>query len=174
MDANIRFHLWEDEDEIVPALYEALPMVDLLKVSQEEAEYLCAGGKTRDLYEKLREKSDLKWLVVTKGEGGARLVGPGVDLHATSFDVKMVDSTGAGDAFVAGLLFGILSFADREQAPESWLSSMSESSWNKVLRLANYTGASVCKALGATTMAPFRAAVPWKELGWEVAGDEVL
>ena len=40
----------------------------------------------------------------TVGEAGATLLGPSADTDVPAFDVDVVDETGAGDAFVAGLL----------------------------------------------------------------------
>lgn len=50
----------------------------------------------------------LRWVIVTHGEDGAEAWGSdGQQLRATAPDVPVVDTTGAGDAFAAGLAHGL-------------------------------------------------------------------
>ena len=46
-------------------------------------------------------------IVLTDGLNGARYYSQGKELHQTAFDVKAVDVTGAGDAFISGYLTGL-------------------------------------------------------------------
>jgi len=48
-------------------------------------------------------------VAVKRGQDGASLYGPTGTVHWPAFDVPSVDTTGAGDAFSAGLLYGLLS-----------------------------------------------------------------
>jgi sugar/nucleoside kinase (ribokinase family) len=50
----------------------------------------------------------LRWVVVTRGESGADAYGSDDHLHAEAPNATPVDTTGAGDAFAAGLIHGIL------------------------------------------------------------------
>jgi len=58
----------------------------------------------------------LEWMVVTYGPDGARAFGPDTVLSEPAPKVTVVDSTGAGDVFAAGLLHGLARSGDMEQA----------------------------------------------------------
>lgn len=59
----------------------------------------------------------LDWVVLTRGEGGAVAYGPGGRERVRPAEaVEPVDTTGAGDAFAAGLIHGLASGRDMETA----------------------------------------------------------
>jgi len=61
---------------------------------------------------------NLRWVVVTRGANGATAYGPSKTIHVPAKRVKTIDCTGAGDAFTAGLLHGILQGFDIKHALE--------------------------------------------------------
>ena len=77
----------------------AIPEVDLLLPNEREAEVLGERGE----------------MVVKLGAGGARWG----DVHVAAVPVQVVDTTGAGDAFAAGLLTARLRGAGRREALEA-------------------------------------------------------
>lgn len=58
----------------------------------------------------------LRWVVVTRGPAGASAHGADRELRAPAPEVEVVDTTGAGDAFAAGLVHALVSGAEMEQA----------------------------------------------------------
>jgi len=50
----------------------------------------------------------LRWMVVTDGARGATAYSPAEVIHVSAFPVDVVDSTGAGDVFIGGLIHGLL------------------------------------------------------------------
>jgi sugar/nucleoside kinase (ribokinase family) len=50
----------------------------------------------------------LRWMVVTDGARGATAYGPPGTVHVPAVPAQVVDSTGAGDVFIAGLIHGLL------------------------------------------------------------------
>lgn len=76
-----------------------------------------------------------KAVVVTRGAQGAVLVTEDVTLQAGSYAVDFVDGTGAGDAFAAGFLYGLLNEAELADC----------------LRYGSALGASCVRTRGATT-----------------------
>jgi len=76
-------------------------------------------------------------VVVTLGENGAIYAGPEGRLHCPAFSVRSVDTTGAGDAFVAGFAVAWLS------QPDPWHS----------LQYACAVGAIVTQTMGAQSPA---------------------
>lgn len=85
---------------------EVLPFVDVFLPNEAEA---CAladvdGGSAREAARALQSVSG-GWVVVKLGARGCLAVGPGeVELTAAAPTVSVADSTGAGDAFNAGLI----------------------------------------------------------------------
>ena len=69
------------------------------------------------------------------GEAGCYIKTSERELRLPAYDVEVVDATGAGDAFVAGFLAGVIQDWDLEQMG----------------RFANAVGALCVTAIGATT-----------------------
>lgn len=65
-----------------------------------------------------RTGPELRWAVVTLGADGAEARGPraGDAIHVPGTDVEVVDATGAGDAFAAGFLHGVITGHDATAA----------------------------------------------------------
>jgi sugar/nucleoside kinase (ribokinase family) len=58
----------------------------------------------------------LRWVVVTRAERGADAYGPAGAWHVEAREIRQVDATGAGDAFTAGLLHGLMEDGDIQRA----------------------------------------------------------
>ncbi|EWY42177.1 carbohydrate kinase [Skermanella stibiiresistens SB22] len=58
----------------------------------------------------------LRWMVVTDGSRGATAFGPAGAVHVRATPAEVVDSTGAGDVFTAGLIHGLLTGMPIEDA----------------------------------------------------------
>jgi fructokinase len=102
-DPNVRLHLWEDVAPLRRLCADVLPRCAVVKVADDEAE-LCTGE--RDPGRALARLAELGVALgcVTLGAGGA-IVRRGADvLRVPAEPVEVVDTTGAGDGFVAGLL----------------------------------------------------------------------
>ena len=65
---------------------------------------------------KVPAKLSAKMVVVTAGAKGATLFKGKAKIDLPAFKVKMVEETGAGDAFGAGLLAGLIKGMSLEQA----------------------------------------------------------
>jgi fructokinase len=106
-DPNLRELLWPDEDEARATILDAMPLADLVKVSEEELRFLTGRGDLRGADALLARGPTV--VVVTRGEGGCavyRKDEQAIEVGAPTVDV--VDTTGAGDAFVAGFLFRLV------------------------------------------------------------------
>lgn len=169
-DANIRVHLWPNEQAAHAAIDAALRQVDLVKLSDEELVFL--GGNPDDplpFYARVRELG-VRWLVVTYGPRGARLLGPdGLDLQRPTRKATVIDTTGAGDGFLAGFLHGLLrevaAVGSDLEPPRDRPAALDREAWLRVIDLANYVGTSACTVLGATGGLPRASEVPWESFG---------
>lgn len=84
----------------------------LVKGSDEDFDHLAAhSGLPADpaeLVVALRERYGVGWAVVTRGPDGAVAAGPDGVVSVASPPVRLVDTIGAGDTFMAGLLDGLV------------------------------------------------------------------
>ncbi|HDC8884147.1 TPA: aminoimidazole riboside kinase [Escherichia coli] len=145
-DPNIREDLWQDEHLLRLCLRQALQLADVVKLSEEE--WRLISGKTqndRDICA-LAKEYEIAMLLVTKGAEGVVVCYRGQVHHFAGMYVNCVDSTGAGDAFVAGLLTGLSSTG----------LSTDEREMRRIIDLAQRCGALAVTAKGAMTALPCR------------------
>ena len=145
-DPNIREDLWQDEHLFRLCLRQALQLADVVKLSEEE--WRLISGKTqndRDICA-LAKEYEIDMLLVTKGAEGVVVCYRGQVHHFAGMSVNCVDSTGAGDAFVAGLLTGLSSTG----------LSTDEREMRRIINLAQRCGALAVTAKGAMTALPCR------------------
>lgn len=88
-------------------LIEALSLVDVLKPCKAAAREITGESDYEKMAAKLLALGP-KLVAITMGAEGALIVSSAEMHHVEAFQVKMVDSTGAGDAFMGGLSFGLL------------------------------------------------------------------
>src|SRR5918998_1482633 len=105
LDANVRWQLFGGRDprEILIPLVER---ADLLFLSEEEAQLLL-GGTDGERVQQARRALRAGTVVVHRAEGAFAVEASGVTEKA-GYPVEVVDTVGAGDAFVAGFLSGRL------------------------------------------------------------------
>ena len=145
-DPNIREDLWQDEHSLRLCLRQALQLADVVKLSEEE--WRLISGKTqndRDICA-LAKEYEIAMLLVTKGAEGVVVCYRGQVHHFAGMSVNCVDSTGAGDPFVAGLLTGLSSTG----------LSTDEREMRRIIDLAQRCGALAVTAKGAMTALPCR------------------
>ena len=131
-----------DIDNIYEGLPELLPLIDLLVTSREFPHRLTGIGDERASLVELKARYGCAVVGMTMGKRGAMVYCNGQFLESPAYEVPGAcrDTTGAGDAFHGGLLYGLLGGADMETS----------------LKLANATAALKCRALGARTALPTR------------------
>ncbi len=145
-DPNIREDLWQDEHLLRLCLRQALQLADVVKLSEEE--WRLISGKTQNARDicALAKEYEIAMLLVTKGAEGVVVCYRGQVHHFAGMSVNCVDSTGAGDAFVAGLLTGLSSTG----------LSTDEREMRRIIDLAQRCGALAVTAKGAMTALPCR------------------
>lgn len=102
-DANYREDIFPDRTEALKIYRKYLAAADILKLSEEEM-YLFSNEKDEE--RALRELSQGKMLFVTLGKRGSMFCENGGNvLRVGAPEIKPVDTTGAGDAYYAGVLY---------------------------------------------------------------------
>jgi len=141
LDLNLRQSYFSRE--IVRSLLER---ATVLKLNDEElttvAGLLSLPGPEDRVLAGLLEAYPLTLIALTKGPSGSRLFGRGVDLSTPGRPVETADTVGAGDAFTAALVSGLLK----------------KKRWDEIGDRANRVAAYVCSRKGA-----------WPELPPELA-----
>lgn len=147
-DPNLRLALWPAADAAREGMLYGWRYADIVKINEEELEFLTGES---DMARAARQLwyDDLRLLVVTRGAAGCAYFTPGGAGASPGFTVDAVDTTGAGDGFVAGLLSGLLD-ADLE-----W----NRAELERALRLGNAVGALTTTRRGAIPALPTREAV---------------
>lgn len=143
-DPNIRTDLWTDEEQLRECLAQALTLADVAKLSVEELQFISGESDLQNGINKLISFYPLQLLLVTQGKEGVMAHYQGKTTHFPSRPVVCVDTTGAGDAFVAGLLCGLA----EQGMPES------VAQLEQILIQAQLCGALATTAKGAMTALP--------------------
>ncbi len=130
-----------DIDQPYEGVEELLPLVDYLTASTEFPELLTGERDPATALGRLHERFGCRVAAMTLGAEGALAYADGAVVHVPAFKVECVDTTGAGDAFRGGFLFGLL---EGRSLPD-------------LLRYGNAVAALKCRALGARTGLPTRA-----------------
>ncbi len=118
-------------DLSVDAVRELLPLTDFFLPNEDEARALTGEAAPRRQAERLLE-AGARTVVIKRGERGVFVHNGDEAFELPAPHVEAVEPSGAGDAFAAGLILGIL---------ERW-------ELERSVRFASVVGASACTALG--------------------------
>lgn len=106
-DINLRQQFYSDA-----LLQESLELATVLKLNHEELPIIAASvgltGAPAELLTQLCARFDLRLVALTRGSQGSLLVTPDASSEFAGRSVKVVDTIGAGDAFTAALVAGLL------------------------------------------------------------------
>ncbi len=104
-DPNLRDDLWHFKDPR-EHIFRVLKDTDIFLPSISEAEFI-TGEKGERAFEAILELGP-SIIGITRGAEGATILTKDGTFSAPSYKVDVVDTTGAGDAFAAGLVTGVL------------------------------------------------------------------
>lgn len=125
---------WDTENKWMNKLKFSIPFIDILMGNEGEIKALTGKKNLNSGIEFLHRKG-IKIVIVKLGQKGSIVSKNFLMQHVPSFNVNAKDSTGAGDAFAGGFLFGVLSGLSLFDAA----------------RVGNYFGALVTKQYGSTS-----------------------
>ena len=129
-----------DIDNIFDDVDELLKSVDIIIASSDFPARLLGVTDTREALIGMQKRFQAGVVGVTLGDAGSLLLCDGKFIETSGFEVPggCADTTGAGDSFRAGILFGLISGASVEESA----------------RIANAVAALKCRAIGARTALP--------------------
>ncbi|MEK8127926.1 carbohydrate kinase [Paenibacillus filicis] len=110
-DPNLRESLWSDLDEARRMILQGMPYADIVKISGEELTFV-TGEPDMDLaIGQLYNRYCIPLIFVTLGEQGCVFNLRGERGCLPVYPVEAVDTTGAGDAFMAAVLYQVLEYS---------------------------------------------------------------
>ncbi len=108
-DPNYRVSLWRSERQAVEAMRSLIPTAQMMKLSDEETALLTDSSDPAEASARLVDAGVCVVAVTLGGEGAFIRVGEQTGI-APGFACRVVDTTGAGDAFFGGFLYRFLRF----------------------------------------------------------------
>lgn len=132
-----------DIDNIFEGIEEVLPLVDIFVSSADFPERLVGIADKKAALREIKSRYGCAVVGMTLGETGSLLFCENEFIRTDGFEVPngCKDTTGAGDSFRVGLLYGVLQGASVEESA----------------RMANAVAALKCRAIGARTSLPDEA-----------------
>jgi fructokinase len=144
-DPNIRPSLIRDEAAVRGRLERWLGLADIVKASTEDLAWVAPGRPVESVAREWREMGPTL-VVITRGEHGAHAVGPSGPVDLPGERVTVVDTVGAGDAFMSGLLASLES-AGRLERPG--LAGLTGEEFATAVTFAQHIAALTCGRVGA-------------------------
>ena len=155
-DPNLRRPLWPSEAQAREQMLAAMAHPDVVKLSDEELEFLTGtsdlpkgAGRLTGAY------PNIKLVAVTLGDRGCYFRTENAEGSVPAFSVHAVDTTGAGDGFVAGMLSCLLSSVSKSEE----IGLLGREELSRMFRFANAVAAVTTTKRGAITALPTRAEV---------------
>ena len=114
-DPNLRKPLWRSLDEAKEQILWGLRQADVVKISDEEVEFLFGLG-VQDGAQYILDHYPVKLVFVTCGADGCWFQNRNAGGHVDSLkDIKVVDTTGAGDIFGGSAVWKLLQTGKRPE-----------------------------------------------------------
>lgn len=161
-DVNARPALWYSEAELRAMLRQVVGYVDLLKCSAEEVHYLDATfpqpldpadtPRLAALGQQLLTQGP-RLVIITRGELGALLITRQHTVAIAAATCQVLDTTGAGDAFMGAVLSKLL---EHNWIETTQLATLSAHELRELGAFANKAASISCTRYGGIASLPFR------------------
>ncbi len=145
-DPNLREPLWNSLDEAKEQTLYGLAHCDILKISDNEIQWLSGLDDYDEGIAWLREQFDIPLVLLSMGKEGSRAYHGDLNVEVPAFVLEnTVETTGAGDTFMGGVLHFILN--------HGW-KTYSEEELQEMLTFANAAAALITTKSGALRVMP--------------------
>lgn len=149
IDPNVRPALLGGPRESRRLVEELVALADVVKVSEEDLQWLAPGERAPDLARAWAGRGPAL-VVLTRGESGAYAVSAGgAAVNAPARAIGVVDTVGAGDAFTAGLVDGLRRAGLLGRPGRDRLATLDEPTLTALLDSAGVVAALTCARPGA-------------------------
>ncbi|NIK78576.1 sugar/nucleoside kinase (ribokinase family) [Paenibacillus castaneae] len=146
-DPNLRLSLWDDLTHAKSAIIAGLKYSDITKLSEEELAFITGTKDLEKGSKYISETYGVKLVLITLAEEGCYYRFGQQSGKVPGFRVDTIDTTGAGDAFLGGILFALLEMKVQ-------LEELSKEDVEHAITFANAVGAIVTTKRGAIPAMP--------------------
>lgn len=150
-DPNLRPPLWKSLDDARKEIEYGMTKCDMLKISDNEVEFLFGTTDYDKGAAMIREKYNIPLVLITMGKDGSRAYYKDLRVEAAPFlQENTIETTGAGDTFCASTLNYVL---------EHGLEDLTEENLKELLTFANAAASLITTRKGALRVMPSRQEV---------------
>jgi fructokinase len=147
-DPNLRPPLWQSLDDARVEIEYGMSKCDVLKISDNEVEFLFGTTDYDEGARLIREKYHIPLVLITMGKDGSRAYYKDMRVEAAPFlQENTIETTGAGDTFCASSLNYVL---------EHGLENLTEENLMELLTFANAAASLITTRKGALRVMPTR------------------
>ncbi|MCF2682153.1 carbohydrate kinase family protein [Faecalicatena contorta] len=144
-DPNLRPPLWNSLEEAKQQMEYGFQYCDVLKISDNEIQFVSGMEDYDDGIRYLQEKYQIPLIFLTMGKEGSRAYYKGMRVERAGFQVKAIETTGAGDTFCGCAIHGVLTHG---------LEGLTEEVLGDILTYANAGAALITMKKGAIRSMP--------------------
>ena len=144
-DPNLRPPLWNSLEDARREIEYGLEKCDILKISDNEIEFMTGLADYDKAVRELMEKYNIKLAFATLGKNGSRAYYGDIKAECGVFKVDTIETTGAGDTFCGSALNYIL---------EHDINSLTENDLRELLTFANGAASLITTRRGALRVMP--------------------
>lgn len=150
-DPNLRPPLWKTLEDARKEIEYGLSKTDILKISDNEVEFLCGTSDYDEGAKMLIEKYNIPFVCVTLGKDGSRAYYKGMRVEVSGFvQENTIETTGAGDTFCGCMLHYII---------QHGLEDLTEENLRELLTFANAAASVITTRKGALAVMPSKEEV---------------
>lgn len=141
-DPNVRLPLWDTPEACRTAIRSFLPLADIVKLSDDELEFVTGSKDEREAATQLLSSGNCKMLILTKGGSGSCVYtrGAAAFVPATPLE-RVVDTTGAGDSFIGSFLFQLVQ-------KEIDADTLEQLTWEELRDFLTFSGRYAARTIG--------------------------
>lgn len=150
-DPNLRPPLWKSLDDARIEMEYGMTKCDVLKISDNEVEFLFGTTDYDEGAARIREKYNIPLVVITLGKDGSRAYYKDMRVEAAPFlSPNTIETTGAGDTFCASTINYVL---------DHGLENLTEENLLEMLTFGNAAASLITTRKGALRVMPDKAEV---------------
>lgn len=144
-DPNLRPPLWNSLDEAKKQMEYGFQYCDMLKISDNEIQFVSGKEDYDEGIRYLQDKYNIPLIFLTMGKDGSRAYYKDMRVERKGFQVKAIETTGAGDTFCGCSIHGLLTHG---------LEGLTEENLGDMLTYANAGAALITMKKGAIRSMP--------------------
>ena len=151
-DPNYRASLWKTQEEAQQWMRIPLPLVDLIKLSDEEVALMTDTNDPEEGSRRL-EADGVRLVLITLGDKGSFYRWQGKTGLVPGVPTKVADTNGAGDTFLGAVLSRLVARGDKP------LEGLTTQELEEILAFANRAASVTCSRSGAIPAMPTLAEI---------------